>query len=178
MPSTSKRMAAVITAAVTATVGAFLAVAAAPAMAATTAGVWLTTADRANLLRQQGNVTFGTGGSGPVITVNPNTTYQSMVGFGASLTDAAAWNIWISPRRDEIMNALFTGSGTADGIAIQLWDCAGAANQQWTATAGGDLVNTGSGKCLDVKDRSTADGAKLQIWTCTGASNQKWSVPA
>jgi glucosylceramidase len=107
--STRRRVAAVVTA-VAATVGAALVVPAAPAAAATTASVWLTTADRSNLLRQQGNVSFGTGGSGPVITVNPNSTYQSMVGFGASFTDAAAWNVFNSPRRDEIMNALFNPS--------------------------------------------------------------------
>jgi glucosylceramidase len=105
-------VAAVVTA-VTATVGALLAIPAAPAAAAPVVNVWLTTGDRANLLRQQGNVEFGSGGgSGPVISVNPNATYQSMVGFGASFTDAAAWNVFNSPRRDEIMNALFNpGSG-------------------------------------------------------------------
>ncbi len=91
--------------------GGLLAAPAPPALAATSAGVWLTTPDRTNLLRQQGNVQFGSGGSGPVITVNPNTSYQSMVGFGASLTDSAAWNISTSPKRDEIMNALFSTSG-------------------------------------------------------------------
>ncbi|MFD5831576.1 ricin-type beta-trefoil lectin domain protein [Lentzea sp. NPDC060358] len=80
------------------------------ATAATNASVWLTTADRSNLLRQQGDVAFGSGGSGATITVNPNTTYQSMVGFGASFTDAAAWNIFTSPRRTEIMNNLFNKS--------------------------------------------------------------------
>jgi glucosylceramidase len=112
MPRTTstrpRRLIAITAAAVTA--GAMLTIPATPAMAATTASVWLTTGDRGNLLRQQGNVSFGTGGSGPVITVNPNSTYQSMVGFGASFTDAAAWNVFNSPRRDEIMNALFNPS--------------------------------------------------------------------
>lgn len=80
------------------------------ATAATNASVWLTTADRSHLLRQQGDVTFGSGGTGSTITVNPNSTYQSMVGFGASFTDAAAWNIFNSPRRNEIMNNLFDKS--------------------------------------------------------------------
>ncbi|TDV56558.1 ricin-type beta-trefoil lectin domain protein [Actinophytocola oryzae] len=106
---TRRRVVAAV-AAVAATVGAAVVVPATPAMAATTANVWLTTADRSNLLRQQGGVSFGSGGSGPVITVNPNSTYQSMVGFGASFTDAAAWNVFNSPRRDEIMNALFNPS--------------------------------------------------------------------
>jgi glucosylceramidase len=109
MSPSRKRVACVVTA-VAATVGAVLAVPATPAMAATTASVWLTTADRSNLLRKQADISFGNGGSGSVITVNPNTTYQSMVGFGASFTDAAAWNVVNSPRRDEIMNALFNPS--------------------------------------------------------------------
>ncbi|ALG08444.1 ricin-type beta-trefoil lectin domain protein [Kibdelosporangium phytohabitans] len=98
-------------------VGALLAVPAPAATAATTANVWLTTADRSNLLRQQGNVSFGSPGSGPVITVNPNSTYQSMVGFGASFTDGAAWNVFNSPRRNEIMNALFTTTGSGIGLS-------------------------------------------------------------
>ncbi|MCE7012087.1 RICIN domain-containing protein [Kibdelosporangium philippinense] len=112
MRSRRWRITALAAAAVTA--GTFLAIPAQTALAATSASVWLTTGDRSNLLRQQGNVTFGSGGSGPVITVNPNATYQSMVGFGASFTDSAAWNVFNSPRRDEIMNALFnpnTGVG-------------------------------------------------------------------
>jgi glucosylceramidase len=87
---------------------------AAPSFAATTANVWLTTPDQSNELTQKTAVSFGTGGGGQVITVNPNVTYQSMVGFGASMTDASASNIWNSSARTSIMNNLF-GSG---GIGI------------------------------------------------------------
>jgi glucosylceramidase len=106
------RSAALVSAVMAVTAGTHLAT---PATAATTANVWLTTADRTNLLRQQAGVAFGSGGSGPVITVNPSSTHQSMVGFGASFTDSAAWNIFNSPRRDEIMNNLFS---TSSGIGL------------------------------------------------------------
>ena len=82
-----------------------------PSFAATDASVWLTTADQANKLTQQSPVSFGTAGSGPVITVDPNKSYQSVVGFGGSLTDAAAYNISNSPSRDTIMKNLFGSSG-------------------------------------------------------------------
>jgi glucosylceramidase len=91
--------------------GAVYIVAAGPAsFAATTANVWLTTPDRANLLTSKAGVAFGTGGSGPVITVNPNTTYQSMTGFGASFTDAAAYTVFNSSQRNAVMTALFSPS--------------------------------------------------------------------
>ncbi|MEV6932734.1 RICIN domain-containing protein, partial [Dactylosporangium sp. NPDC051485] len=48
--------------------------------------------------------------------------------------------------------------------------------QKWTAS-NGQLVNTGSGKCLDATGVSSADGTRLQIWTCGGGANQKWTLP-
>jgi putative glycosyl hydrolase/ricin-type beta-trefoil lectin protein len=58
----------------------------------------------------------------------------------------------------------------ADGARVQIYDCNGTGAQKWTTTAG-QLINTGSGKCLD------ADGARLQIWACHGGVNQKFIVP-
>ncbi|MDH6216601.1 lectin [Streptomyces pseudovenezuelae] len=68
------------------------------------------------------------------------------------------------------------GASTADGTAVQLYDCNGTAAQQWTVGTDGTI--RALGKCLDVTGSSTADGAKLQLWTCSGAANQKWTVSA
>jgi len=68
------------------------------------------------------------------------------------------------------------GASSADGTAVQLYDCNGTAAQQWTVGTDGTI--RALGKCLDVTGSSTADGAKLQLWTCSGAANQKWTVSA
>ncbi|MCL6669186.1 chitinase [Streptomyces panaciradicis] len=68
------------------------------------------------------------------------------------------------------------GANSADGTAVQLYDCNGTAAQQWTV--GSDGTVRALGKCLDVTGNSTADGAKAQLWTCTGGANQKWTVTA
>jgi glucosylceramidase len=70
------------------------------------------------------------------------------------------------------------GWGVADGTPVILWSCHGGANQQWQYTAGRDLVNANSGKCLDITGVNAADGARLQVWSCAGGANQKWTVPA
>ncbi|MEU7423129.1 lectin [Streptomyces sp. NPDC040750] len=67
-------------------------------------------------------------------------------------------------------------AGTADGTAVQLYDCNGTGAQQWTV--GSDGTIRALGKCLDVTGNSTADGAKAQLWTCTGGANQQWTVTA
>ncbi|MFJ5966625.1 lectin [Streptomyces sp. NPDC093060] len=68
------------------------------------------------------------------------------------------------------------GASSADGTAVQLYDCNGTAAQQWTV--GSDGTVRALGKCLDVTGNSTADGAKVQLWSCTGGANQKWTVSA
>src|SRR5690606_3466589 len=65
------------------------------------------------------------------------------------------------------------GVSQANGAPVQIWDCHGQSNQQWTATAAGELRVYGS-KCLDVNNNGTADGTSVIIWDCNGQDNQKW----
>jgi glucosylceramidase len=72
------------------------------------------------LLKSQPTVQFGSGGSPAalVITVDAQTTYQQMDGFGASLTDSSAWLIWNkldSSQQTSLMQQLFSASS---GIGI------------------------------------------------------------
>ncbi|MEV4569807.1 ThuA domain-containing protein [Nonomuraea sp. NPDC049419] len=72
------------------------------------------------------------------------------------------------------------GSGRcldAGGTQMQIWDCNGQANQQWTPTAAGELRVHGN-RCLDVNGGGTADGAAVITWSCNGQNNQKWRLNA
>jgi hypothetical protein len=70
-----------------------------------------------------------------------------------------------------------TGGAVEDGARVQTGTCDGTAGQQWKATAGRDIVNPQSDKCLDVADFNPLAGAALQIWKCVAGANQKWTVP-
>ncbi|GIM93475.1 chitosanase [Paractinoplanes toevensis] len=67
------------------------------------------------------------------------------------------------------------GGSSANGSAVQLYDCNGSAAQQWTV---GNTDNTirALGKCLDVTSASTANGAKIQLYDCNATGAQKWTV--
>ena len=66
-------------------------------------------------------------------------------------------------------------ASSANGTAVQLYDCNGTGAQTWTVgNADGSI--TALGKCLDVSAASTANGAKIQIYDCNGTGAQKWSV--
>jgi GH25 family lysozyme M1 (1,4-beta-N-acetylmuramidase) len=78
----------------------------------------------------------------------------------------------------QIHGLCLAAAGTASGSKVVLAACSTAASQQWQAGTGGELVNAGSGACLDDPYSSTANGVALWIYTCNGHASQKWTLPA
>ncbi|MGW7260887.1 ricin-type beta-trefoil lectin domain protein [Streptomyces sp. NPDC054834] len=68
------------------------------------------------------------------------------------------------------------GGSSANGTAVQLYDCNGSTAQKWTVMSDGSVQALG--KCLDVTSASTADGAKVQLYDCNGSGAQQWSYSA
>jgi glucosylceramidase len=76
--------------------------------------VWQTNADQSKLLAQQQDVAFSKTAATTVITVDPQQKFQTMVGFGASMTDASAdliRNHMSASQRDALMSDLFGSKG-------------------------------------------------------------------
>jgi beta-glucosidase len=78
-------------------------------------------------------------------------------GFGGKCVDVAA-------------------ASTANGTAIQLFDCNGTNAQQWTIATDGSIQALG--KCLDVTAAGTANGAVTQLFDCNGTGAQQWAPQA
>ncbi|GHJ39826.1 ThuA domain-containing protein [Streptomyces sp. TS71-3] len=68
------------------------------------------------------------------------------------------------------------GAGSANGTAVQLYDCNGSSAQNWTV--GGDGSLQALGKCMDVTAAGTANGTKVQLYDCNGSGAQKWQPGA
>ncbi|MEV5745604.1 ricin-type beta-trefoil lectin domain protein [Microbispora rosea] len=64
-----------------------------------------------------------------------------------------------------------------NGTQLNLWDCNGQTNQQWTYTSSRQLQVYGN-KCLDAEAAGTANGTRAIIWDCNGQANQQWNVNA
>ena len=67
------------------------------------------------------------------------------------------------------------GRATTNGTLLEIWDCNGGSNQQWTALSNGEVQVYGN-KCLDVPNHATAAGTKVEIWDCNGDANQQWTL--
>ncbi|GAA1822418.1 family 16 glycosylhydrolase [Planosporangium flavigriseum] len=68
------------------------------------------------------------------------------------------------------------GANSANGTAVQLWDCNGSAAQRWTMATDGTI--RALGKCMDVTAGSTANGAQVQLYDCNGTGAQRWTYTA
>ena len=66
---------------------------------------------------------------------------------------------------------------TANGTLLEIWDCNGGSNQQWTYLSNGELQVYGN-KCLEVPGSVKTAGTAGEIWTCNGGSNQQWNLNA
>jgi beta-glucanase (GH16 family) len=64
-------------------------------------------------------------------------------------------------------------AGTANGTAIQLYDCNSTTAQSWTWNSDGSV--RALGKCMDVSGGSTANGAQVQLYDCNGSGAQGWT---
>ncbi|MFC0567663.1 non-reducing end alpha-L-arabinofuranosidase family hydrolase [Plantactinospora siamensis] len=62
-----------------------------------------------------------------------------------------------------------------NGTRVQLYDCNGQSNQQWTYTSSKQFTVYGN-KCLDANGANTANGTAVIIWDCNGGANQQWNV--
>ncbi|ACU73766.1 Ricin B lectin [Catenulispora acidiphila DSM 44928] len=158
-----------------------------PASAANeTVHKWLTTSDLSQHLTQQTDLGFSASSGSGTISVDNTQKFQSIVGFGAAMTDSSAWLLsdkLSSTAHTNLMNALFSPS---QGIGMS-WVRVPMGSSDFSATAQpysyddnlsastGTTVGVGSGRCLD-DTGNTANGTQIYIWDCTsGNANQQFA---
>ena len=119
-------------------------------------------------------------------TVTDSTYASGMVGFGTSgyqtdqfdnlsVTTAGGPTASTGPIVAGVNSAKCVddnGQSTANGNKIQMWDCTGGPNQQWTAEPDGTLQVYG--KCMDITGANYANGTSIELWDCNGGANQQW----
>ena len=65
-------------------------------------------------------------------------------------------------------------ASSANGTAVQLYDCNGTAAQSWTVAS--DQSLRALGKCMDLTSAGTANGTQVQLYDCNGTGAQKWQA--
>lgn len=117
-------------------------------------------AQQNKLLLQE--IAWAAGRSGPVTPPSGGATGAIRSGYAGKCVDVA-------------------GASSANGAAVQLYDCNGTNAQSWTvgwgspqgADSGGGTLKA-LGKCMDVTAAGTANGTTVQLYDCNGTAAQKW----
>ncbi|AXI80909.1 chitinase [Peterkaempfera bronchialis] len=109
---------------------------------------------------------------------------RTRVALGIGVASLAAATVTALPAHAADPTGQITGYGakcvdvaagsSANGTAVQLYDCNGTTAQQWTVGSDGTLKALG--KCLDVTAAGTANGTKVQLYDCNGTAAQKWTA--
>jgi O-glycosyl hydrolase len=147
---------------------------------------WLTTSDLSQHLTRQGDLGFSASSGSATISVDDTQKFQSMVGFGAAMTDTSAWLLsdkLSATAHSNLMNALFSPT---QGIGMS-WVRIPMGASDFSATAQpysyddnlsvstGTTVGVGSGRCMD-DTGNPANGVQVYIWDCTGGNaNQQYT---
>ncbi|QSB26447.1 RICIN domain-containing protein [Flavobacterium sp. CLA17] len=85
---------------------------------------WMTTGDQSKLLQQQSTVNFGTNsGSNPsTVTINAATTYQTMDGFGYTLTEGSCEVIsgMAATQQNQLLNDLYNTTTGLNASVVRI----------------------------------------------------------
>ena len=85
---------------------------------------WITSGDQTRLLQQQGTINFGTNsGSNPsTVTVNSGTTYQTMDGFGYTLTEGSCEVIsgMAATQQNQLLNDLYNPTTGLNASVVRI----------------------------------------------------------
>jgi hypothetical protein len=124
-----------------------------------------------------------------VTTVTDGTYGSGMVGFGTNGYQTDQFdNLSVTPAGgstggntgpitagdDSAKCVDDNAQSSANGTKIQLWDCNGGANQQWTVASNGTLQVYG--KCMDITGANYSNGTNIELWDCNGGANEQWKA--
>lgn len=124
----------------------------------------------------------GTGTNLSLTTTNQSGLDRLQWGWGTGTNSGAAPGTTQPPGAVGVLRGVQSnrcldvpGQATANQTPLQIWDCNGGTNQQWTALSSGALQVYGN-KCLDVPGHATVAGTRVQIYDCNGGANQQWTL--
>jgi hypothetical protein len=124
----------------------------------------------------------GSAAGAPAATRAATTAAPGSTGGAAAATTAAAAPAAAPAATGKQLQSLYSstcmdvrGPSTANGTAIQLWDCINVPEERWTLTGDGHVTGFG-GKCLAVRGPAASDQTPVELDDCAGVPAQNWTL--
>ncbi|MGI5229418.1 ricin-type beta-trefoil lectin domain protein [Actinoallomurus sp. CA-142502] len=129
-----------------------------------------------SILRSNTSAQWTTLRTGTTSALGTNRWHTLALGFSGGTITATVDGASLGSVSDSAYGAGQIGLGTSQGETAQF------DNLKITPGSGGGtggspsaLINTGSGRCLDVPNVSQTNGTQAELWDCNGGTNQQWT---
>jgi hypothetical protein len=111
--------------------------------------------------------------SGSTSALGTNRWHTLSLGFSGSTITASVDGTVLGTVTDTTFSAGQVGIGASQGETAQFDNLAVAGSGGGSTSA---LLNTASGRCLDVPNVSQTNGTQVALWDCNSGSNQQWTL--
>jgi hypothetical protein len=125
---------------------------------------------RAGNAQSGGLSTFYSGARPNVSGYNPMHKEGAIIlGIGGDNSKGSAGTFY-----EGVMTSGYPSDDTENAVQANI-TAAGYSTSGGGGGQNGEIVGTGSGRCLDVPNATTTNGTQMELWDCNGGSNQRFT---
>jgi hypothetical protein len=120
--------------------------------------------------------TVSTLASGNVAALGTGRWHTLSLAFSGGTVTAAIDGTQAGTANDHTWGAGQIGYATSQGETAQFDNLSITPGSGGTGGGSGEIVGTGSGRCVDVPNASQTAGTQVELWDCNGGANQQWTA--
>jgi hypothetical protein len=114
--------------------------------------------------------------SGNVAALGTGRWHTLSLAFSGGTVTAAIDGTQAGTANDHTWGAGQIGYATSQGETAQFDNLSITPGSGGTGGGSGEIVGTGSGRCVDVPNASQTAGTQVELWDCNGGANQQWTA--
>jgi hypothetical protein len=116
--------------------------------------------------------------SGTVAALGTGRWHTLSLAFSGGTITAAIDGTQVGTANDYAWGAGQVGYATSQGETAQFDNLSITPGSGGTGGGSGEIIGTGSGRCVDVPNASQQQGTQVELWDCNGGANQQWTATA
>jgi hypothetical protein len=131
-----------------------------------------------SILSTNTGATVSTLASGTVAALGTGRWHTLALSFSGSTITATIDGTQVGTANNATWGAGQIGYATSQGETAQFDNLTITPGSGGTGGGSGEIIGTGSGRCVDVPNASQTQGTQVELWDCNGGTNQQWTATA
>ncbi|ACU73770.1 Glycoside hydrolase family 59 [Catenulispora acidiphila DSM 44928] len=131
-----------------------------------------------SILSTNTGATVSTLASGTVAALGTGRWHSLALSFSGSTITATIDGTKVGTANSSTWGAGQIGYATSQGETAQFDNLSITPGSGGTGGGSGEIIGSGSGRCVDVPNASQTQGTQVELWDCNGGTNQQWTATA